>query len=40
MSKATIYYRDIGDSLSREEKLAIIKKTDSIAILHAAWFCA
>ena len=31
MSKATIHYHDIGDYLSREAKLAIIKKNHSIA---------
>jgi predicted helicase len=31
MNKATIYYCDIGDYLSREEKLAIIKKMGSVA---------
>ncbi|GHU13143.1 hypothetical protein FACS189441_0030 [Betaproteobacteria bacterium] len=30
MSKAKIYYHDIGDYLSREEKLSIIKKLGSI----------
>jgi len=31
MTKAKIYYHDIGDYLSREEKLAIVKKNHSIA---------
>jgi len=31
MTKAKILYHDIGDYLSREEKLAIIKKNRSIA---------
>ncbi|MCL2683569.1 MAG: hypothetical protein FWE63_08870 [Bacteroidales bacterium] len=31
MNKATIYYQDIGDYLSRDEKLAVIKKNRSIA---------
>jgi predicted helicase len=31
MTKAKIYYRDIGDYLSRDEKLAIVKKNRSIA---------
>ncbi len=32
--KATIHYRDIGDYLSREQKLNIIYKAHSIATLH------
>ena len=31
MTKIKIYYHDIGDYLSREEKLAIVKKNHSIA---------
>ena len=31
MSKAKIYYHDIGDYLNREEKLAIIKKYGSVS---------
>ena len=31
MNKATIYYHDIGDYLSRDEKLAMMKKNRSIA---------
>jgi hypothetical protein len=34
MTKAKIYYHDIGDYRSREEKLAIIKKNRSIAHLQ------
>ena len=30
MSKARIYYHDIGDYLSREEKLATLKKYGSV----------
>ena len=37
MSKATIYYRDIGDYLSREEKLSIIKKLGSISNPDMQW---
>jgi predicted helicase len=29
-NEATVYYKDIGDYLSREKKLAIIKKAGSI----------
>lgn len=31
MTKAKIYYHDIGDYLTREQKLAIVKKNNSIA---------
>jgi predicted helicase len=37
MNKAIIYYRDIGDYLSREEKLAIIKKMGSVANPAMDW---
>ncbi|MDR3129005.1 MAG: hypothetical protein LBU03_01980, partial [Tannerellaceae bacterium] len=37
MSKATIYYHDIGDYLSREEKLAIVKKMSSVANPAVDW---
>jgi predicted helicase len=37
MSKATIYYRDIGDYHSREEKLAIVKKLGSVANSDMQW---
>lgn len=35
--KATIHYHDIGDYLSREEKLAIVKKFNSIANTNITW---
>jgi predicted helicase len=35
--KATIYYNDIGDYLSRDEKLAIIKKFVSISAKDMHW---
>ncbi len=35
--RATIYYNDIGDYLSREEKLAIIKKYRSIGNSEMRW---
>ena len=31
MAKAKIYYRDIGDYLSRDEKLEIIRKLGSVS---------
>jgi predicted helicase len=37
MSKATIHYCDIGDYLSREEKLSIIKKLGSILNPDMQW---
>ncbi len=37
MSKTKIYYHDIGDYLSREEKLAIVKKFGSIANPDMQW---
>ena len=37
MNKATIYYRDIGDYFSREEKLSIIKKLGSISNPDMQW---
>lgn len=36
-NKATIYYHDIGDYLSREEKLRIVKDFGSIANLEMRW---
>jgi predicted helicase len=35
--KATIYYRDIGDYLSREEKLVMVKRYGSLASLDMQW---
>ena len=35
--KATIYYRDIGDYLSREEKLALVRKYGSFANPNMQW---
>src|SRR5690606_21511110 len=35
--KATLYYRDIGDYLSREEKLAMVKKYASLASPDLQW---
>lgn len=35
--KATIYYRDIGDYLTREEKLAIIKKVGTVNDPEMDW---
>lgn len=35
--KATIYYHDIGDYLSREEKLAIIRKLGSVDNTDMQW---
>ncbi|MDR0940401.1 MAG: hypothetical protein LBN29_13845 [Mediterranea sp.] len=37
MSKATIYYHDIGDYLSREEKLEILRKMGSIENPAMQW---
>ncbi len=37
VEKATIYYRDIGDYLSREEKLAMVKKYRSLASWDMEW---
>jgi predicted helicase len=37
MNKAKIYYRDIGDYLSREEKLDIVRKMKSIDNLAMQW---
>jgi predicted helicase len=37
MSKAKIYYHDIGDYLSREEKLSIIQKFGSIENMEDQW---
>ena len=37
MAKAKIYYRDIGDYLSREEKLEIVKKLGSVANPDMLW---
>src|SRR5690554_1589972 len=36
-NKATIHYHDIGDYLSREEKLAIIKKFKSVGNKQMTW---
>lgn len=36
-NKATIYYHDIGDYLSREEKLSIIKKFQSVSNKEMNW---
>ena len=35
--KAVIHYHDIGDYLNREEKLAIVKKTNSVANEELRW---
>ena len=35
--KATIHYRDIGDYLSRDEKLGIVKKMESVAGTEMDW---
>src|SRR5690606_9354628 len=35
--KATIHYHDIGDYLSREEKLAIVKKFKSVGNKQMTW---
>ena len=35
--KATIYYRDIGDYLNREEKLALVKQYKSLASPEMQW---
>jgi len=35
--KATIHYRDIGDYLNREEKLAIVKKFATVANAEMQW---
>ena len=35
--KATIHYRDIGDYLTREEKLTIVKKSRSVVAETEAW---
>jgi predicted helicase len=37
MSKAKIFYHDIGDYLNREEKLAIVKKYKTIANPDIPW---
>jgi predicted helicase len=37
MSKAKIYYYDIGDYLSREEKLAIIQQFGSVENMETQW---
>ena len=37
MTKAKIYYRDIGDYLSREEKLEIIRKIGSVDSPDMQW---
>jgi len=37
MSKAKIYYHDIGDYLSREEKLTIIRKLGSVGNPEIGW---
>lgn len=37
MSKAKIYYHDIGDYLSREEKLTIIRKLGSVGNPAIDW---
>ena len=37
MSKAKIYYYDIGDYLSREEKLAIIQQFGSVENMESQW---
>ncbi|MBL7808448.1 MAG: hypothetical protein JNN28_11560 [Saprospiraceae bacterium] len=37
MSKANIYYHDIGDYLSREEKLAIVQKFGSVENMESQW---
>ena len=36
-NKATIHYHDIGDYLSREEKLAIVKKFKSVGSKQMTW---
>lgn len=37
MSKAKIYYHDIGDYLSREEKLAIVQQFGSVETMENLW---
>ncbi|MFN0013042.1 MAG: hypothetical protein ACKVU2_00720 [Saprospiraceae bacterium] len=37
MSKAKIYYHDIGDYLNREEKLGIIQKFGSVESMENEW---
>ena len=37
VGKATIYYRDIGDYLSREEKLALVKRYGSLLSSDMQW---
>ncbi len=37
MTKAKIYYRDIGDYLSRDEKLEIVRKAGSVANPEMDW---
>jgi predicted helicase len=37
MSKAKIYYHDIGDYLNRGDKLAIVKEFKSVANPEMKW---